>query len=344
MSFDIRYTEMEDLPFLEKWFEDPKELEPFPFDEHLKKDALKNWIGFSRFQASLTGTVDGVPCAVGTLFLMPYRKVAHHCSFYLIVDPKHRRKGFGYSMVKNLLHLAKMRFRLESVHVEVFEPNPLLSILKRLQFHSFARQEGFVELQGKMHARVLLEHFFVPQVSFRKEEKKKEEVSLLKGKRSEVEIRFAIQEDEASLVSWLQEEEASRWFPLANQKEAEDAARIWVSYAKQKGVLSAEVEGKLCGIANLYIQPCKKLAHQCLMAIIVADSYRGQGVGTKLLERLIELAKESFRIRLLHLEVYEGNPAIHLYKRFGFEQYGTQRHFVKEKTGYRAKILMQKTL
>ena len=159
-DYDIRFSELSDLEALTQWFSDPKVCDDFPFDFSEKEEALKNWIGFAKYKASLTGIIEGVPCAIGTLFLMPYKKVAHHCSFYLIVDPIHRKKGIGTSMVRNLLHLAKTRFRLESVHVEIFDPNALLSILMRLQFVQFAKQENYIKIGGEGHARLLLEHFF----------------------------------------------------------------------------------------------------------------------------------------------------------------------------------------
>ncbi|OGN54000.1 MAG: hypothetical protein A2098_03310 [Chlamydiae bacterium GWF2_49_8] len=72
---------------------------------------------------------------------------------------------------------------------------------------------------------------------------------------------------------------------------------------------------------------------------------RGKGIGRRLLKEIEELAKEMFQIEILHLEVYEGNPAIHLYERAGFKRYGIEKHFIKEKEGqYRAKIMMQKEL
>jgi len=159
-DFDIRFSELEDQPHLEKWFLEPNACDDFPFAFEEKDEALKNWIGFSRFKSSLTGMIKDVPCAIGTLFLMPYKKVAHHCSFYLIVDPEHRKKGVGTSMVRNLLHLAKTRFRLESVHVEIYEPSRLLSILQKQQFEAFARQENYLEYEGCPRARLLLEHYF----------------------------------------------------------------------------------------------------------------------------------------------------------------------------------------
>ncbi len=157
-GFDIRYSTLEDLSYLQEWFKGPKAFDDFPFNPKESDDMLKNWIGFSKFKASLTGTIRDIPAAIGTLFLMPYRKVAHHCSFYLIVEAKHRRKGIGESMVKNLLHLAKTKFRLESVHAEIYEGSPILSVLKKLQFVEFVRQENYVKVDGKYKARILLEY------------------------------------------------------------------------------------------------------------------------------------------------------------------------------------------
>lgn len=156
--------------------------------------------------------------------------------------------------------------------------------------------------------------------------------------------RFSEEADQKYLVEWLLQPGVLEGFPLSDLKEIEDAARIWISYYKQNGVLTALCDGVPCGIANLYLQPYKKLAHQCLLAIIVDEKFRGQGIGTRLLMELIALGKERFHLELLHLEVYEGNPAVRLYERLGFQRYGFQRHFVKDQGRYIGKILMQKKL
>ena len=157
-------------------------------------------------------------------------------------------------------------------------------------------------------------------------------------------IRFGEESDQKFLIDWLLQPDVLQWFPLTDLREVEDAARIWMSYTKYHAVLTALWEGVPCGVATLYLQPYKKLAHQCLLAIIVDEQYRGKGVGTKLLTELTSLAKERFHLELLHLEVYAGNPAIHLYQRMGFIEYGQQRHFVKENGAYKSKIFMQKHL
>ncbi len=160
-GFDIRFSQIDDLAYLSSWVSKPEACDAFPFTFEEKEDALKNWIGFSKYKASLTGLMEDEPCAVGTLFLMPYKKVAHHASFYLIVDPKFRRKGIGTSMVRNLIHLAKNRFKLESLHAELFLPCELETILDRLNFGVFARQDDFVKLdEAEYRPRLLMEHFF----------------------------------------------------------------------------------------------------------------------------------------------------------------------------------------
>ncbi len=158
-----------------------------------------------------------------------------------------------------------------------------------------------------------------------------------------IEIRQAIDSDQALLVEWLLQPGVLEGFPLTDLREVEDAARIWMSYNRFGAVLTALYDGAPCGNAVLYLQPYKKLAHQCLFAIIIDERFRGRGVGKALLTALMELAKEKFHISLLHLEVYEGNEAaIHLYKKLGFTEYGVQKHFVKSNGRYLAKIMMQR--
>lgn len=161
---------------------------------------------------------------------------------------------------------------------------------------------------------------------------------------SEVTIRFGEESDQKYLVDWLLQPGVLERFPLADLREIEDAARIWVSYHKHHAVLTALWDGVPCGIANLYLQPYQKLAHQCLFAIIVDEKMRGKGVGTKLIQELMALGKERFKLQFMHLEVYEGNPAINLYRRMGFEVYGVHPKFMKDKDRYYDKILMQKYL
>jgi len=131
---------------------------------------------------------------------------------------------------------------------------------------------------------------------------------------------------------------------MIDAREIEDSVRIWVGYSRIEAGLTALWNGEPCGMANLYIQPYKKQAHTCLFSVIVKEEMRGKGVGKELLEALMKYAKEKFHIEILHLEVYEGNPAKRLYERVGFTEFGRQSRFIKEEGKYIAKIFMQKYL
>ena len=159
-GLDIRYTYVTDTPYLREWLQNPEVQKWFPVSEEREiEDAVQCWIGFSRYSSSITATLNGTPCGIGTLFLMPYRKVAHHCLFKLVVDPKHMRKGIGSSLLKNLKHLAKNYFRLDLIHIEVFEGNPVIHLLQKYDFHEFARQGHFVKDKDHYLSRILYESF-----------------------------------------------------------------------------------------------------------------------------------------------------------------------------------------
>ena len=131
---------------------------------------------------------------------------------------------------------------------------------------------------------------------------------------------------------------------MSTPLEIEDSANICLSYVEKKALLVSEYQNKPCGFANLYLQHFEKFKHTCLFVIVIEKEYRNKGIGTVLLEELIKLAKEVHNIEILHLEVYDGNPAIHLYEKAGFKKYGYQKKFIKENSSYRGKILMQKYL
>jgi len=111
-----------------------------------------------------------------------------------------------------------------------------------------------------------------------------------------LEIRYTELTDGKYLKEWLQEPGVLRWFPMYDEVEIDDAVGRWVGFSRYKCSLSAVMNGVPCGLATLYLQPYKKLAHQCEFGIIIGGNFRGQGVGSELLQSLIHLAKERFGI------------------------------------------------
>lgn len=163
--------------------------------------------------------------------------------------------------------------------------------------------------------------------------------------KSSLSFRFSEQADGDFLTKWLNDPTVLLWFPMDGEKEIEHSVRVWMDYATKGYGFTALWDGEPCGLAVLNIQPFQKLAHTCLLSIIVSPACRNKGIGTALLQKLIDLAKNTFHIEVLHLEVYEGNPAQRLYERLGFSYFGKHASFSKEGPGkYRARICMQKKL
>jgi putative acetyltransferase len=60
----------------------------------------------------------------------------------------------------------------------------------------------------------------------------------------------------------------------------------------------------------------------------VRDDWQGKGVGSALMQAAVDLADRWLNLTRLELEVYTDNePAIRLYKKFGFVVEGTQARF-----------------
>jgi len=160
--YNVRYTEMQDEKHLFAWLSIEEVVRWFPVAT-IEESALfaKNWIGFSRYCCSLTGTVHGVPRGIATLFLMPYRKIAHLCMGYLVIDPMFQNRGIGTSLLRNLMHLGKTYFHLESVHFEVYEGSAFISILKKNRCQEIFRQEKYVKTKQGYMSRMVFEINFL---------------------------------------------------------------------------------------------------------------------------------------------------------------------------------------
>jgi putative acetyltransferase len=155
---NIRYTEPGDGEYLKKWFEDPETLRWFPMEDQLEiDDAVIRWVSFCRFGCSLTVTRDGIPCGIATLYLQPYRKIAHQCEFGIVVSKESRGLGIGKYLMNNILHLAKTHFKIELIHLQVYEGNPAIKFYEQFGFTEYGRQEGWIKEKNGLAGRLFME-------------------------------------------------------------------------------------------------------------------------------------------------------------------------------------------
>lgn len=94
-------------------------------------------------------------------------------------------------------------------------------------------------------------------------------------------------------------------------------------------MLLALDDGEIVGNASVSQHSRPRFAHRWDVAISVRNSHWGRGIGSQLMERLIAYAK-SRGAEVLSLEVRSDNErAKALYRKFGFETFGTYRKFFK---------------
>lgn len=161
---------------------------------------------------------------------------------------------------------------------------------------------------------------------------------------SKFHVRYSLKEDASSLRSWFLEPGALRNFPMETSLETTDTINRWLGYIPFNSCLTITSNGIPCGMALFWLHFYRKQRHQALVTIIVDPKFRGQGVGTELFHTLLHVGKTYLKLKMVHLEVYEGNRAISLYERFGFKKIGFQKKWVKDKGEYIGRIIMQRDL
>lgn len=106
-------------------------------------------------------------------------------------------------------------------------------------------------------------------------------------------------------------------------------------------IFGAWSEDRLVGCAGLAQRQKAKLRHKAsLWGMFVRHEMRGSGVGKRLLDATLEYARTSCEEILL--TVVEGNePAIALYARAGFEEYGREPNAIKIDGSYYHELMMR---
>lgn len=84
--------------------------------------------------------------------------------------------------------------------------------------------------------------------------------------------------------------------------------------------------GVVIGNIGLHRATNPRRIHTASLGMSVHEEWHGRGVGTALVAAALDIADNWWQVTRVHLEVYTDNePAIALYRRFGFEVEGTLR-------------------
>ncbi|WP_251428512.1 GNAT family N-acetyltransferase [Sutcliffiella horikoshii] len=118
----------------------------------------------------------------------------------------------------------------------------------------------------------------------------------------------------------------------------------WLQDNEEKGHLTlvAEQGSNIVGMLNATRGSRKRVKHICMFGISIQEKYCNNGLGSQMINRLLEWAKADEEIEKVCLEVFAHNDrAIHVYEKLGFKVEGRKEKHVKFEDGiYSDELIM----
>jgi len=149
-------------------------------------------------------------------------------------------------------------------------------------------------------------------------------------------VRQARQEDAAAALRYIE-----AFFEEPNLSVTYSPGEFSLSIAEEEQfiqshqapgalLLFALCEEEVIGSLGFQAGKLARTRHAGTFGVSVARQWRGVGVGSVLIERLLAWAREHPEIERVGLEVFSTNPgAYRLYRRFGFQEEGRRRGAIR---------------
>ncbi len=126
--------------------------------------------------------------------------------------------------------------------------------------------------------------------------------------------------DDAEAIGRIFDAPRARWGTLQTAYMSVEGRRKRITDADEHTYpLVAVVDGEVVGQLTLHATARARRKHTAGLGMAVRDDWHGKGVGTALMRACLDLADNWLNIHRMELGVFVDNePAIHLYKKFGF--------------------------
>jgi len=164
----------------------------------------------------------------------------------------------------------------------------------------------------------------------------------------DVQLREATPEDAEQIINYVLRLLKD---PLSNMERSEGEFNISVeeerkilqeyNEAKNAMYIVAEENNQIVGLLQCSGKNKIKTKHTVSLGISVDQEYRNRGIGRKMMEYLLDWAKNNKEIKRIELLVFETNEnAIELYTKMGFEIEGRKRKAVYKDGQYIDELVM----
>ena len=142
-------------------------------------------------------------------------------------------------------------------------------------------------------------------------------------------MRYFDESDGPALKKWLSLDAVRPFFACESEEEIDLMVKIWCGYSRYKCGLTAEYDGKQCGMAMLLLMPYKKVAHHCMAYVVVPPEFQRKGIGTALVKNIVHLGHNYFRQERIHFEIFGDSPLSKIVEKEKFTHVGTQENYIR---------------
>ena len=163
-------------------------------------------------------------------------------------------------------------------------------------------------------------------------------------------IREAVPDDAEKMISYLNQVGGES----DNLMHGKNELNVPVEGVKRKLAMSKDSENSVVLIAldndqiiaraELVGYYPARIRHRAIFSISVKKEYWNQGIGTEMIEKIFEQAK-NMKIRIIELEAITDNErGIHLYHKMGFADIGIYKDYFYVNGMFKDAVVMQKIL
>ena len=150
-----------------------------------------------------------------------------------------------------------------------------------------------------------------------------------------VTIRPMVKEDADKLYAFFSRVPREDRLFLRDDVSIRDVIDSWTQELDYRKVLPlvAEVGGNIVGDATLHRRTFGWTSHVGKVRLVIDKDYRGKGLGTVLIEELIDIAKKAGLEQLVAELMSNQTGALSAFKRLGFEKEAVFFNYVKDQVG-----------
>ena len=143
--------------------------------------------------------------------------------------------------------------------------------------------------------------------------------------KDEIVFRYLRKEDLPQALEYINSLTKEKCFIGMQKEQTPEQESVWISASLKemkegRGVtIVAEINGRFMGSASVKRKPLDANSHVCTIGIGLHSDFRGKGVGTEIMNTLIQQGRDVLKCSIAELSVYEPNAAAkRLYEKSGF--------------------------